>query len=57
MPEPKSEAWSRRRTRLFVAAFVVLAVGLAVLAGVLINAGREDAAFQRELEELREEGR
>lgn len=47
----------RRRSRLFVIAFVVLVVALSVLATVLIQAGREDAAFQEELEELREQGR
>lgn len=57
MPDARHQPWSPRRTRAFVIAFVVLAVALAVLAGVLINAGREDAEFQQELEQLREGGR
>ncbi len=52
-----ADATRRRRSRLFVIAFVVLMVALSVLATVLIQAGREDAAFQDELETLREEGR
>ena len=57
MPDPKPEALSRRRSRLFVVAFVVLALALAVLAAVLINAGRADAELQQQLEQLRQEGR
>ena len=47
----------QRRSRLFVIAFVVLMIALSVLATVLIQSGREDAEFQEELEELREQGR
>ena len=47
----------QRRSRLFVIAFVVLLVAMSVLATILIQAGREDAAFQDDLEELREQGR
>ena len=47
----------QRRSRLFVIAFVVLLVALSVLATVLIQAGRKDAEFQQQLEQLREEGR
>jgi len=47
----------QRRSRLFVIAFVVLMIALSILATVLIQSGREDAEFQEQLEELREEGR
>lgn len=47
----------QRRSRLFVIAFVVLVVALSVLATVLIQSGRQDAEFQGDLEELREQGR
>ncbi len=47
----------QRRSRLFVIAFVILLIALSVMATVLIQAGREDAAFQEQLEQLREEGR
>ena len=51
------DATRRRRSRLFVIAFVVLMVALSVMATVLIQAGRQDAEFQEELQELREDGR
>ncbi len=47
----------QRRSRLFVVAFVVLMIALSILATVLIQSGREDAEFQEQLEELREQGR
>lgn len=47
----------QRRSRLFVIAFVVLMIALSVFATVVIQSGREDAAFQEELEELRDSGR
>jgi len=47
----------QRRSRLFVLAFVVLVIALSVLATVLIQSGRQNAEFQEDLEELREEGR
>ena len=47
----------RTRSRLFVIAFVVLVVALSVWATTLILSGRQDAEFQQELNELREEGR
>lgn len=47
----------QRRSRLFVIAFVVLMIALSILATVLIQSGREDAEFQEQLEELREQGR
>lgn len=47
----------QRRSRLFVIAFVVLLIALSVLATVLIQAGRQDAELQDQLEELREQGR
>ncbi|MEM1042526.1 MAG: hypothetical protein AAGI91_07835 [Bacteroidota bacterium] len=47
----------QRRSRLFVVGFVVVLITLSVLATVLIQAGREDARFQDQLEQLREEGR
>ena len=47
----------QKRSRLFVVAFVLLIIALSVLATVLIQSGRQDAAFQQELQELREEGR
>ncbi len=53
MPAPPRQ----RRSRLFVVAFVVLVVALSVLATLLIQAGRADAEFQEQLEQLREEGR
>lgn len=45
------------RSRFFVIAFVILVIALSVLATVLIQSGRQDAEFQEQLEELREEGR
>lgn len=47
----------QRRSRLFVIAFVVLMIALSIWATILIKSGREDAEFQEQLEELREEGR
>ncbi|MEP0549004.1 MAG: hypothetical protein ABJF88_18870 [Rhodothermales bacterium] len=47
----------RTRSRLFVIAFVVLVIALSVWATTLIISGRQDAEFQEQLEELREEGR
>lgn len=47
----------QRRSRLFVIAFVVLMIALSIWATILIQSGREDAEFQEELEELREQGR
>ena len=47
----------RRRSRLFVIAFIVLILAMSILATVLIRSGRQDAEFQQELEELRESGR
>lgn len=47
----------RKRSRIFVVSFVLLMIALSILATVLIQSGREDAAFQEELQELREEGR
>ncbi len=47
----------RKRSRLFVIAFVVLIIALSVLATVLILSGRQDAGFQQQLQELRDEGR
>lgn len=55
MPDPSSPR--QRRSRLFVIAFVVLILAISVWATILIQSGREDARFQEELEELREEGR
>ena len=46
-----------KRSRLFVIAFVVLIVALSVWATTLILSGRQDAEFQQQFEELREEGR
>ena len=54
---PAPDAARQRRSRLFVLAFVVVVLALALLATVLIQSGREDAEFQEELEELREQGR
>jgi hypothetical protein len=51
-PDPR-----RTRSRLFVIAFVVLIIALSVWATTLIISGRQDADFQQQLEELREEGR
>ncbi|MDX1532372.1 MAG: hypothetical protein R3362_12650 [Rhodothermales bacterium] len=47
----------QRRSRLFVIAFVVVVIALSVLATVLIQQGREDAEFQQQLQELRDEGK
>ena len=47
----------QRRSRLFVIAFVVLMIALSAFATIMIQAGREDAAFQEELDDLRESGR
>lgn len=56
MDTPPSDA-RRKRSRLFVIAFVILIVALSAWATVLILSGRQDAQFQQELQELREEGR
>ncbi len=53
MQPPTSER--QRRSRLFLAAFLVLVVALSVLAGVLITGGLEDEERQEFFEELREE--
>jgi t-SNARE complex subunit (syntaxin) len=53
----KSSAARQKRSRIFVVAFVLLIIALSVLATVLIQSGRQDAEFQEELQELREEGR
>lgn len=47
----------QRRSRLFVVAFIVLMIAISIWATILIQSGREDAEFQEQLEELREEGR
>ena len=54
---PSPSGPHRTRSRLFVIAFVVLIIALSVWATTLILSGRQDAKFQQELEELREEGR
>jgi len=49
---------SRRRTRLFVAAFVLVVLALAVLATVLITRGWENEALRERVREIEEaEGR
>lgn len=53
--EPTSDR--QKRSRIFVVAFIVLVIALSVLATVLIQSGQQDAEFQQELQELREQGR